>query len=543
MMAKKMIMFFYFNFKAHSEALKQLPIFTEWLETAVTQWETTQSMPSSSIATFTLNLSSLISTNESNFMQLNNTNVYLRLCKVLKLRSMEVGPSVKLGYLKMLHSFMKHKSGLEWLVATDHWTDILGYCLENQTIYITRDGYIFMYDLLSKFITIHPTFCELIVKKILYKLQDDQFNINGVKRSEIDDVQLVKDLMPTLKLLNFILEKCFLANTEHENENIPDIFIKLYNLEETLWKLLMVSRDPELLFNISKPLYIISFQQIEVKKMHNRETSIPEIAEFSKKFCRLFNTLITKRSPINILKLCHLGHIYWKKLSILLPSCKPDQQPLVFENQLILYQIMPILYIAFSIAYKKDIQKDELTELFIHKLFKISCEHTIRCCYSYRALLMSYDTKQTSTSNDAVIFDFGQKAIYYLMKTRPNFQRERAVIVFQALMYAMKYLAKSFVNKAESRIDITATTGFLSAMFDGLSMLIKDFKITWRESVETICLTSLTLQYLDVPDLPTKVSYFTILMEKKLCSVNLQNVIFSLGCSRYKLIFSFSSAL
>lgn len=480
--------------------MKQLPIFAEWLKAAVSQWETTMTVPSASIATFTLNLTSLISENEVNFVELNNNNVYMRLCKVLKLRSKEITPSVKLGYLRMLHAFLSHKAGLDWLIATDNWNDILQYSVENQTIYITRDGYNFMFELLSKFMDFNPTFCELIVKKMITCFNADQFNRNGIVRTEIDDVQIQNDLMPTLRLVTYILEKSFLSDSKSDQEKIPKVFLEKYNLETTLWNLLMIARDSEFLFNIGKPLYINCFLSIDMEKVMCKETYMPVIREFASKFFQLFNTLIDKQSSVNILKLCHLGHIYWKKLSILTPSFD-GKEPILFENQLIIFQVMPILFIAFSAIKKHECEMDELTEMFCHKLFKISCERTIRCAYAYRTLLMSHCTMTA--------FDIGQKSIFYLMKTIQYLDRERAVIVFQALVYAMKYMSKAMIDKTQMAIDLlTYQTGFLSAMLDGLSMLIKDFKITWRESVETICITSLTLDFLNCQNLPNKVSNF-----------------------------------
>lgn len=482
--------------------LRSLCIFPDWLETAVTQWEKTSTIPSASICTFTLNLTSLISTNELIFVKLNLTNAFVRLIKVLNLRANTIAPSVKLGYLKMLQSFLNHRSGLDWLVARDNWTDIMQYCLENQTIYITRDGCNFMYDLLSKFVTIHPEFCDLIVKQIVNRL--DNFN-DSIRSPEIDDIKIAKEIIPTLKLITFILEKSFLSEIEHEYNTIPKIFIKNYNIEDTLWKLLIISRDGELLFNVSKPLYITIFSLIDKDKIKN-DGLCSGLKEFGRKFFKIFNTLINKRSAVNILKLCQLGHIYWTKIVEFVPTQEGKENPIFFENQLIIFQIMPLLYVGFSTAYKVDIKKDELTEMFLHKLFKISCEQTIRCAYSYRSLLMSYDNLHENPVRDPAIFDFGQKAIYYLMKTQKHFHRDRAVIVFQALMYAMKYLSKPMTDKTAAGINLlTHQIGFLSAMFDGLSMLIKEFKITWRESVETICLTSLTLDFLSIQTLPTKV--------------------------------------
>lgn len=404
---------------------------------------------------------------------------------------------MKLGYLKMLSSFMNHKSGLDWLVSTDCWNDVLSYCLENQTLYITREGYNFMYELLNKFINVNDLFCDLVTKKILTSLEADQFNKNGLIKSEIDDSQIQKDLTPTLKLVTHILEKSYL-NYENGENKISDIFLCNYQLENTLWNLLLIARDHEFIMTISKPLYLAYFLCIDTTQFVTHEQARPQYKFFCRKFSDLFNILINKQCAVNILKLCYLGHGHWQKMSKLVPPDPERKEPILFENQIIIFQILPFLFITFAFGDQRELRDDELTEIFIHKLFKITCQDTIRLAYLFRALLMSL-TK-------AATFDLAQKAIFYLMKMRQQIHRDRAVIVFQALMYAMKYLAKLMIGKNHMICELEPYhAGFLSAMFDGLGMLIKDFKITWRESVESICLTSLTIDFLNCLNLPTKV--------------------------------------
>lgn len=404
---------------------------------------------------------------------------------------------MKLGYLKMLVSFTHHKPGLDWLMSTDCWNDILSYCLENQTIYITREGYNFMYELLDKSINVNQTFCELVTKKTMFHLEADQFNKNGLVKSEINDYQIQKDLTPTLKLVTHILEQCYLSDTNH---NLSQIYLQQLNLENVLWNLLMIGRDHEFIFDISKPIYLTCFMGLKSHSYTTRESALPELKNFGRKFSNLFNTLINKQCAVEVLKLCCIGHGYWRKINSLLPP-SDKKEPILFENQIIIFQIMPMIIIAFTGAGKQEIREDELTELFINKLFKISCEHTIRMAYTYRTLLLSLDMSRA--------YDVAQKAVFYLMRIRQHLHRDRAVIAFQALAYAMKYLSHTLIRG--DRIELRPyQTSFLSAMIEGIGQLIKDFRITWTDSVESICITSLALDFLSCVDLPTKLCVQTM---------------------------------
>lgn len=466
-------------FSVRQEDVIRLPIFTEWLEQAVGSWECSAA-PSSSIATFALNLASIISVSEENFGKLNGRNVYSRLWKVL--RGGETPPSVKLGYLKMLSSFMTHTSGLEWLGATESWGEVLSYCLANQTIYITREGYNFMSELLRKYAGVNEVFCDVVVGRIVANLDAGVF---------VDD-EGIKKALPVLRLVSHVLERFLMTDVDRR---VAGIFLGKHKLESTLWEMLIVANDPEHIFVLSKILFVAMFLDIDISKVTNKETSTPEFRKFGHRFVNLFNILVQKENVLNMLKICYLGHNYWPRIDQHLPPSE-KKEPILFENQIIVFQIMPLLFIAFSHAH--DFRDDELTDMFVNKIFKISCQQTVRLAYSFRDVI---ELMQQSNA-----FDLAQKSIFYIMKVRQHFHRDRAVIVFQALMYAMKSLAKLFITKHHTIIDLQPhQVGFLSAMFDGLGMLIKDFKITWRESVESICLTSLTIDFLNCLNLPTKV--------------------------------------
>lgn len=421
-------------FSVRGAELRRLPLFSDWLSEAVLRWETTLTSPSASIATFTLNLAALISKDETNFVKLNATNIYLRLCKVLRLRTKDIAPSTKLGYLKMLTSFINHKPGLDWLMSTDCWNDILSYCLENQTIYITRDGYVFMYELLNKCIDTNITFCEMVVKKTMLHLEAEQFNKNGVIKSEIDDYQIQKELTPTLKLITYILEQSYMNRS---NKKLGNMYLNDLNIENVVWKILMIARDHEFRFDISKLIFLASFMGVSSHHYVTRDSALPHLKEFGRKFSSLFNFLIDKMCVVEVLKLCCLGHNYWTVVDALLPPSS-KKEPILFENQIIIFQIMPMIIIAFSGADKQKIREDELTEMFISKLFKISCEHTIRLAYTYRTSLMTLDVNKA--------YDVAHKSVFYLMRVRKHLHRERAVIAFQAIAYALKYLASALIK-------------------------------------------------------------------------------------------------
>ena len=84
------------------------------------------------------------------------------------------------------------------------------------------------------------------------------------------------------------------------------------------------------------------------------------------------------------------------------------------------------------------------------------------------------------------------------------------MLVFQSFIYVLKH----FVLCAESETKQGGWGGefrqshhstLLVAILDGLANLVRSHRITWRESVESLCLLTLSQQLLDSPTFSSKV--------------------------------------
>jgi hypothetical protein len=119
--------------KEIESALITLPICAEWLGgRAVVTWSAKRVTPAACIASFTLNLAALLAKNEDRFCSLNKNNFFIKLVNVLKARQSGVAPSVKLAYVKLLSSFLEHKSGIEWMIACTFWETVFQFSLSDQ---------------------------------------------------------------------------------------------------------------------------------------------------------------------------------------------------------------------------------------------------------------------------------------------------------------------------------------------------------------------------------------------------------------------------
>lgn len=96
--------------------------------------------------------------------------------------------------------------------------------------------------------------------------------------------------------------------------------------------------------------------------------------------------------------------------------------------------------------------------------------------------------------------------------------QEQGVIVFQSLMYRLKeYMppaarCPSTNNSRDMELSYDyaiESPELLSSVLEALTIFISSFRITWRESVETICLFTFMQALLSNPNLTTKVSIFS----------------------------------
>jgi hypothetical protein len=118
--------------KEIESALITLPICAEWLGRVVATWSAKRVTPAACVASFTLNLAALLAKNEDRFCSLNKNNFFIKLVNVLKARQTGVAPSVKLAYVKLLSSFLEHKSGIEWMIACTFWETVFQFSLSDQ---------------------------------------------------------------------------------------------------------------------------------------------------------------------------------------------------------------------------------------------------------------------------------------------------------------------------------------------------------------------------------------------------------------------------
>lgn len=432
------------------------------------------------------------------FCHLNGGNFYPNLINVVRARQPEVAPCVKLGYIKLLSAFLEHKSGIGWIIGCDLWLDVLKFSLTNQTVYITREGYRFLAKLLEKTINVNEEFCHRVVKEIMAPLGDGTYTIKSGEMMEVSDESIYQNLSPSLQLLGDTLEYFLESVLFAQNDcRIVLIFLRDFHLEQQICNLMMIAQNKFLVFELGKIMFILQFLELYIGLISNN-LKMASVKTSVRKIMSIFRTNFSKGNYENVMKLCYYGQFYWSLMGYKIPCLKvnKDNEPISFANQLLVIQLLPIFAIAmkYCVGDSSMIYADEFRDQYVQKLFMMMCENTVRIAYGWRDFILAQPN----------LFEIATKGLIYIMKSRKYFPRERAAMAFQSFIYSLKDVMRVVKDAPEKIPFFAQQVSFFSLLFDAFVVFIEEFQITWRDSVETICVMAICFDFLTVPTWPTQ---------------------------------------
>lgn len=324
---------------------------------------------------------------------------------------------------------------------------------------------------------------------------------NTSQTKEIDQNCLKNKLQPTLRLLITILEQYFKNEWSNRRyQHIPKLFFKENHLQRVIDTYLMLTTNEELALNLSNILYLIHFISLCVDSKAHLITEHEAIPTFEKVFF-LIEASVNKKYNTNVMKLTYLIIYYWFLIHTrLLPMTHKDinNDPLIFQNQVAILQIVPIYHFVekqFDLDWNFE-GIDDLREFYIHKLVRQMCQYTVRLVYNYRNMLVSLPYN----------YQLPMKAMQYIIQSRKYYKRHTALIVFQALVYALNdFIACIKSDRKQLEIALKETNFFFTFM-NAVRDLIENFDFTWKDCVESICVVNAVLDFLALTDWPTKVN-------------------------------------
>lgn len=406
----------------------------------------------------------------------------------------------------------RYSLGLAYIRLKQCWHFLIELCNRDHTMYVVREARQLLYELIYKFSVkakdekvVLEMLSEIIqpIKENVYKEGSDKIMIN------VDDNELQHRLSSTLDLLSYLFEQTL---ESEEKTNITQLCQSYHNLELTIWKLIEMTQNRFFLYKIFHTLASFNYAVLVQDQWDKGQIAPEKFTRFGLNFFNSMKFCVQRMEILNLIKLAELNHVLWKKLGARAPPEILIETELVkFENQLITFHLLPVLVILRSRE-----PEEELFDNYLMKIFEVSCEHTLRICYAFRDIILP--SEGTSL---AAIADLAYKSIHGILSMQNILEREQAVMVFQAVIYALKEFisnTETLEGSMEGRVVpswcktwmgtefIVAIPNALYACLIGLQALIKRYRISWKESIESTCVVNTVAVILENPNLTEGVS-------------------------------------
>lgn len=498
-------------------------VLQKWVLRALNVWGS-DCKPSQSVTVFTLKLVGLIARNELRFHYWHCQDVYNKLCTILELRKENLAASVKMAFTSMLSDLLNHRSGRQWIISSGIWRDIVNYAHWNHTMYVTRESQRFLWTLLLHEYQ-NTSICKEIILAVAAPLLAN--TIDAQMHQALEDTYLDRNklLCTTLDLLTSILENTLFVSLDN---TIPDLCEEVINLEVRVRALFEVCISTKFLQHVHKLVVLSLF--LKLKRGIRGEKEAIDVEVWHKcryDLCYISMMLLSKKHIIELVKTNKYNMIYWKKLQSLRECVLPEQHK--FEHQCICLMVLPL-----CVCIKKNYKNHDLFDMFVNKIFDVTCTTVQRLAYNVRDIMWK---------EDLPIEQICKTSIDLLLEIIDIMDRDVAVITFQTLCHVLKNYIPDICDDAKNHKPPETNGGssdiqrklvyksimhgdpivdnpiLLASLLNGLAIMTEKFKLKWQECVETICLLSLAQEILKHPSISPTICVKAL----KVCKLAIHN--------------------
>ncbi|XP_060647725.1 uncharacterized protein LOC132785590 [Drosophila nasuta] len=498
----------------------QKPFVIEWVDKCLTLICDDFHKVHPRVISFTFNVISFMASNEWMLVRLRELDILQRLMAFMRSNEHDFSPSIKLSGIRVMKAVNNYSVGLAFHRLKRAWALLIQYSNNEHTLYVVREARQILYEMLYKFCDkMHDQAVTLeILAEIMRPIQDNVYITDHINDSaggedqrihvSVDDNELLHKVSSTVDLLCYILQQTLVSE---ERTKIVGLLRDHHNLELNIWKLVEMTHNTYFTEKMLNTLCSYHFALLVHEKILNPECAEPpeQFTEFGLSFFNLMKFCIQRCDGVNFVKMAELHHILWKKLGKRAPKeIIIQDERVTFENQLICFHMLPLLFSMKFAMKMADESKSELFDTYIMKLLVMSCEQTLRLCYSMRD---AFITPEGHANISLFTPELARKSVHSILSLEHILDREQAITVCQALLYALReVVALSDASKPMDPEDchgastsnnyyeiyprgaeaIVNDPKVLHSVIVGLRTLIERFKITWKESVETIGLVN-----------------------------------------------------
>ncbi|XP_044272400.1 uncharacterized protein LOC123016210 isoform X8 [Tribolium madens] len=472
-----------------NHTLLTLPLFTSWIKTFIKTWHVQKTPPPTVIVNFVLNLITLLSKKEERFCQFSSDNLFIKLIHILNQINEE--SSVQLAYIKLLISFLEHKSGVEFLISSALWEDVYQLSLSNES-QIVKESTRFVSKFLEECLNTNDTFCTDVVKRIMSPLVE-----NGPQYFGLSNDELKSDFVSSLRLIGNILEHVFeRALLKDKDFRIAYLFLEEFRQENLFDDLLLMSEVYGFNVNFVKIIFVIEFLDFRQDFLINN--SFDMVKEFCSKIQKDFIPYLSNDNFCVIMELLSFGALYWKSIELNFPVYKKSTTNSYcisdnFVGTLILPQMFLVTkhFMSWSEVQMKTAE-DKCRQLCIREHLKMIEPIFFRVFIKWKHnLLASSDLVETC-----------MRSFNHIKNLEPYFSKDSALLIFKKIIYHIKDMV---VAAAESpqKLQILGNHEFFAEAFKLVATLLDKFGITWKDNVEVINVIAISFDFLTLCKWPT----------------------------------------
>uniref|UniRef100_A0A1I8NWR9 Uncharacterized protein n=1 Tax=Stomoxys calcitrans TaxID=35570 RepID=A0A1I8NWR9_STOCA len=482
----------------------QSPFAVEWVDKCMTALTEDFGKINPKVTSFMLYFCSLLVQNEWVMLMVRERHLMDRVLFLIKTSRHRFSPSIKLGCIRLMSAVSRYSLGMAYIGGKKCWDYLIELCNRDHTLYVVREARQLLYELLYRFsVKAKDENVVLeILNDIIKPLRDNVFKEGHESiMINVDDSEFQRKMSSTLDLLSYLFEQTL---ESEEKANIAHLCQSYHNLGRNIWKLTEMTQNSAFLHKIMHALASLHFAILVQDEWHEGQIAPEKFSRFGLHFYNSLKFCLIRHQLLNFIKLVELYHVLWKKLGKRAPpEILIENSSVKFENQLITLQLLPVLFILRS----QSLSEEELFENYLMKLLEISCEHTMRICYIFRDTIIPSENTALE-----VVADLAYKAIHGVLSMQNILEREQAILVFQAMIYALKEFISDADCERSSNLPksckgwigkefMTSIPNVLNAILTGLHTLIKRYHISWKESIETTCVVNTVAVILENPNL------------------------------------------
>ncbi|CAH1391055.1 unnamed protein product [Nezara viridula] len=479
---------------------KMLQIFVPWINSVISLWKVIHIKSQN----FALKLIGLVCQIENGFHLLKTNNCLTKVCNIYRYNR-ETDFSLTLAYIEIISSSIKHPSGLLWFYETGCWNDILKISLSNKSLFALRRSRSLIAEIIFSQLEGNISACKIYLDKVFHLccvLTDGAHNhCSSVLKNLQNKKELIPDNLWSLNPIMLLREICLYLLDKNVSLHILSA-IGLDKIKDWTLKNMKERGNLMMLSNISKLLCVINI--IFTPCVTSSKINYSDMRKLSQKVIDHCSVFIRKKEFGLVQEACVEYLMVWNRFGKEL--IYDIQESTIYSFESTPFKILSVpLYIFLRLG---SIMESDIMDAFAVRVFTGSCVETKRACYLYREHFRMHSDSETQKLAVSVIHCY--------IRIADISKREHGVLVFQTLVHVMKkIIPNDYVEfdfppcKQVSPGNFTEEQfpqyfSLLSSSLEALYDYIPRFNITWRDSLETLCVSQLVQALLNTSNLPPR---------------------------------------